>query len=181
MRALARARSLLFFVASLGCGCMPVGEQELDDQDPHEPGDAIGAFAVVGKLKDDSCGADNLSAPAKWSFDLKLSRKGSTLYWLNGREAIVGEIDKSGSFGFQTRVEVTLSEKRGALRGCVMVRRDSASGKLSSSEEELNGTLTYAYDARSDSDCSEYALGAEGQPLALPCTLSYSLSGSRSE
>lgn len=181
MRASTRARSVLFLAATLLAGCVQVGDQELDDQDPHEPGDAIGAFAVVGKLQDDTCGADNLGAPAKWSFDLKLSRKGQTLYWLNGREAIVGEIDSAGRFGFESRLEVTLAEKRGAARGCVMVRRDSASGRLASSEEELTGKLRYEYDARSDSDCSEYALGAEGQPLALPCSLSYSLTGSRSD
>lgn len=181
MRALTRARLLFCLVAAVGSGCMQVGEQELDSQDPHEPGKAIGSFAVVGKLKDDSCGAENLSAPAKWSFDLKLSRQGTTLYWLNGREAIVGEIDASGRFGFETRVEVTLAEKRGAVKGCVMVRRDSANGTLTSSDEQLSGELTYAYDARSDSDCTEYALGAEGQPLGLPCTLSYSLSGERQD
>lgn len=182
MRAFTRALSLLFFVPSLGLlGCMQVGDQELDDQDPHEPGDAIGSFAVVGKLKDDSCGADNLSAPAKWSFNLKLSRKGSTLYWLNGREAITGEIDKSGRFAFETRIEVPLSQTRGAVKGCVMVRSDAAAGKLTSSEEELSGELSYAYSVATGSDCTEYALGAEGQPLTLPCTLSYSLSGVRSE
>lgn len=182
MRALTRALSLLFFVASPSvAGCMQVGDQELDDQNPHEPGDAIGSFAVVGKLKDDSCGADNLSAPAKWSFNLKLSRKGSTLYWLNGREAITGEIDKSGRFAFETRLEVPLSQQRGAIKGCIMVRSDSASGKLTSSEEELTGELSYAYSVAKGSDCTEYALGAEGQPLTLPCSLSYSLSGARSD
>ncbi|RYZ06658.1 MAG: hypothetical protein EOO73_15280 [Myxococcales bacterium] len=180
MRAFTRALSLLFFVPLL-TGCMQAGEQELDDQDPHQPGDAIGSFAVVGKLKDDSCGADNLSAPAKWSFNLKLSRKGSTLYWLNGREAITGEIDASGRFTFETRLEVPVSAPRGALKGCVMIRSDSASGALTSSDEELSGELAYAYSVAKGSDCSEYALGAEGQPLALPCALSYSLSGARSD
>lgn len=183
MRALTRARSFLFLVALVDslCGCMQVGDQELDDQDPHQPGDAIGSFSVVGKLQDDSCGADNLSAPAKWSFELKLSRKGSTLYWLNGREAIVGDIDRSGRFSFETRIEVPLSEQRGAVKGCTMVRRDSASGTLASSEDELSGKLSYSYAAAQGSECAEYALGAEGQPLTLPCTLSYALSGARSD
>jgi hypothetical protein len=180
MRALTRARSFLFLALTLGaCGCMQVGDQDLDDQDPHQPGEAIGAFSVVGKLNKDSCGADNLGAPAKWSFDLKLSREGSVLYWLNGREAIVGEIDKSGRFEFSTRVEVPLSEQHGAAKGCVMVRRDVASGELTSSSSKLTGELSYSYDAASGSDCAELALGADGQPVALPCTLGYALSGSR--
>jgi hypothetical protein len=177
MRASTRALSLLFL--SLPLGCVAPGEQELEDQDPREPGDAIGSFAVVGKLTDDTCGADNLSAPAKWSFDLKLSRRDDTLYWLNGREAIVGEIDARGRFAFETRLEVPLAEQKGARKPCVMVRTDSASGTLTSGEEELRGELSYGYSVAQGSDCSEYALGAEGQPLTLPCSLTYSLSGSR--
>jgi hypothetical protein len=122
-----------------------------------------------------------LSAPAKWSFNLKLSRKGSTLYWLNGREAIVGEIDKSGRFAFETKLEVPLAPKRGAAKGCTMLRRDLASGTLASSEESLSGKLSYAYDATSDSDCAEFTTGTEGQPIALPCSLTYSLTGTRAD
>jgi hypothetical protein len=179
MRAYTRALSLLFCVACSTIGCMQVGDQDVDAQDPHEPGDEIGTFAVTGKLKDDSCGAENLSAPTKWSFDLKLSRKGDALYWQNGREAIVGDIDDNGAFSFDTRVEVTLEPPRGATKGCVMVRRDLASGTLKSSETVLSGALTYTYDAKAGTDCTEYALGAEGQPVTLPCSLSYALSGSR--
>lgn len=179
MRALTRARRLLCFVVCLASGCIQPSEQALDDQNPHQPGDALGSFSVTGRLKDDSCGAESLNAPARWTFDLKLSREGSTLYWLNGREAIVGDIDKSGHFAFDTHVDVTLSERHGAAPGCTLVRRDVASGTLSSSAAELSGTLSYAYDAASNSDCSAYAIGTDGLPLALPCQLSYALDGAR--
>lgn len=158
---------------------MQVGDQDVDAQDPHEPGDEIGTFAVTGKLKDDSCGAENLSAPAKWSFNLKLSRKGDALYWQNGKESIVGDIDSSGAFSFDTRVQVTLEAPKGAYKGCVMERRDAAKGTLKSSETVLAGVLSYTYDAKAGTDCTEFALGAEGQPVTLPCSLSYALSGER--
>lgn len=181
MRVLTRARFVLFLTSSLACGCMQGGQEDLDDQDPHQPGDAIGLFSVTGKLGNDSCGAENLSAPAKWSFELRLSRKGSVLYWLNGREAIVGDIDKSGRFSFATRLEVPLAPKRGAAKGCTMVRRDLASGTLASSEQSLRGELSYAYEATLDSDCSEFTTGSEGQPVVLPCSLTYALSGTRTD
>jgi hypothetical protein len=186
MRALTCARSLFCLAASLAYGCVQPGQGEPgeNDQDPHQPGEVLGFFAVNGKLGDDTCGADSLSAPAQWDFEVKLSREGSTLYWLNGREAIVGDIDSSGRFGFETHLDLLLAPKHGAAKGCTVVRSDSASGTLKSSAS-LSGELTYAYAATSDSDCSELITGsgnggnANGVPLALPCSLSYALKGDR--
>jgi hypothetical protein len=177
MRAATRARSFLFVVVFATCGCVAPGEQELDDQDPHQPGDELGSFAMTGKLRADDCGADALNAPQSWTFQVKLSREGGTLYWLNGREAIVGDIDKSGRFAFETHLDVQLAEKHGAAKGCTIVRRDLASGTLASSSTSLTGKLTYAYDAKSDSDCSEFITGTNGSPVALPCAMTYALTG----
>jgi len=154
---------------------MEVGETE--HQDPKAPGEVLGFFAIDGKLSEDSCGAESLSAPDKWSFEVKLSRDGSTLYWLNGREAIVGDIDKTGGFSFETHIDLPLSEPHGAAKGCTIVRRDSASGSLDDSA--LNAKLTYQYAATTTSDCSEFTTGSAGMPEALPCKLSYKLSGAR--
>jgi hypothetical protein len=183
MRAATRARCFLF-LASCACacvtaGCVQPGEQAEDDQDPHQPGEALGFFSVTGKLGDDTCGAESLSAPATWSFQVKLSREGTTLYWLNGREAIVGDIDKSGSFAFETHLDLPLAEKHGAAKGCTIVRSDSASGALATSQDSLRGKLSYAYAATTDSDCSEFATGTSGLPLALPCSMTYALNGER--
>lgn len=177
MRASTRACCVLFAFAL--SGCVAPGEQELDDQDPHQPGDALGAFAITGKLGDDSCGADSLNAPSTWNFQVKLSREGSTLYWLNGREAIVGDIDKSGQFAFETHLDLPLAPKRGAAKGCTIVRRDVASGTLASSSASLSGKLSYAYDATSDSECAEFVTGTNGAPLVLPCQMTYALRGER--
>ncbi|HYQ30853.1 MAG TPA: hypothetical protein VER04_26655 [Polyangiaceae bacterium] len=181
MRAYTRALWLLSVgsLSLLAVGCVAPSDQALDDQNPHQPGDALGSYSVTGKLSDDSCGADSLNAPTRWTFDVKLSKLGDTLYWLNGREAIVGDIDSSGSFAFTTHVDVTLSEQRGAAKGCTLVRSDSASGKLTDSNDTLSGKLSYAYSARADSECDAYAIGTDGLPLALPCKLTYSLDGAR--
>jgi len=177
MRASTRACCVLFAFALNGC--VAPGEQELDDQNPHQPGDALGDFAVTGKLGADSCGADSLNAPSTWNFQVKLSREGSTLYWLNGREAIVGDIDKSGQFAFETHLDLPLAPKRGAAKGCTIVRRDFASGTLSSSSASLSGKLSYSYDATSDSECAEFVTGTNGAPLVLPCQMTYALRGDR--
>lgn len=168
-----------FLGACLAWGCLQVGEQTEDAQDSRQPGEQLGFYAVTGRLREDTCGAANLSAPTQWSFEVKLSRAGSTLYWLNGREAIVGDIDKTGSFSFDTRVDMPLSRPHGAVKGCTMTRRDSATGALTRADAAFAGDLSYSYAAAVDSECSEFATGAAGLPLALPCTLTYSLSGTR--
>jgi hypothetical protein len=183
MRARTRAFCVLFALGSglaTLSGCVE-NQGELGSQDPHSPGEALGFYSVAGKLSDDSCGAETLGAPEEWSFEVKLSRDGTTLYWLNGREGIVGDIDKAGSFSFETRVDVPLSETRGAVKGCTIERRDAAKGALTKSEDALTLKLTYSYSEKSGSNCEEF-VGVQAptpNPLPLPCTMTYSLSGKR--
>jgi hypothetical protein len=177
MRAFTRALPILF-VSSLACGCMQQAA-ELGDEDPKQPGHVIGFFSIDGTLSEDTCGAASLNAPEKWSFEVKLSRDDGALYWLNGREAIVGDIAEDGRFGFDTHVDVPIAKPRGAFKGCTMVRTDSAKGSLGQSEARLSGTLTYAYSEKSGTDCSEHATGIDGSPVLLPCRLGYSLKGAR--
>ncbi len=61
------------------------------------------------------------------------------------------------------------------------MRRDLASGALTSSSSVLSGKLTYAYDQTSDSECAEFVTGTSGAPLALPCKMTYALSGALME
>ena len=177
MRASTRAFCILFAAVAMTSGCANPGE--LGHEDPKQPGEVLGLYALAGALSDDSCGAESLNAPEQWSFEVKLSRDGSTLYWLNGREGIVGEIDKAGSFAFETHLDLPFAERHGAAKGCTIVRRDLAQGALAKSEDALTMKLSYAYEQTSDSDCSEFVTGTDGLPLALPCSMTYSLDGER--
>jgi hypothetical protein len=175
MRAFTRALCILSAALALGC----MNSQDLDHEDPKAPGDVLGFYALSGGLSEDTCGAESLSAPAKWSFEVRLSRDGSAFYWLNGREAIVGEIDKAGAFDFETHIDMPLAARHGAAKGCTVVRRDLAKGTLAKSEDSLNVKLSYAYEATAESDCSEFITGTAGMPEALPCRMTYSLEGVR--
>ena len=95
-----------------------------------------------------------------------------------GKEAITGDIDRKGAFSFHTHIDTPLSADRGAVKGCTVVRGDSASGTLDG-DDSFTGTLSYDYNAKSGTDCSALPLGAEGYPLALPCSFSYRLSATR--
>jgi hypothetical protein len=156
-------------------------------QDAHEPGDRLGTYHATGKLVSDSCEAAVLGVSSNWQFDVKLSRDGHTLYWLNGAEAIPGTIDSDDvSFDFQTGVEVTLQAPRGVSAGCVIERSDSANGKLSSKStsdvRRFTADMSFSYsDKNANQERSECAgfVGVEGGFRGLPCKVSYALSGER--
>ncbi len=188
MRFSTRAFWLLSFASALTCGCLDQqlgagggegGDSADTEQDPKAPGKLIGFFGLSGSIQDDSCGAQYLGAPDTWSFQVKLSRRDDVLYWLNGKEGIVGDIDSAGRFSFETRVDTKLTERRGAAKGCTIVRRDLASGELDEDKGALSMKLTYAYDQTADSACEELVIGNAGVPQALPCRMSYSLSGEK--
>jgi hypothetical protein len=155
-------------------------------QDAHEPGDRLGTYHATGKLVSDSCQASVLGVSNDWQFDVKLSRDGHTLYWLNGQEAIPGTIANDDvSFGFQSGVEVMLQAPRGTLPGCVIARTDSANGKLSSSSttdvRRFTVDMSFTYsdkNAKARSECAGF-VGVEGGFAGLPCKVSYSLSAER--
>jgi hypothetical protein len=149
------------------------------DVDAKTPGDELGTYSVRGELEGDTCQSPALDTPQQWDFELKLSRRGSALYWLNGREAIVGDLDGSGAFTFDTRVVLELDGRRGAAPGCTVVRRDSASGTLSDTGDSFRASLLFSYEARADSSC-EYTIDPEAAPpMPLPCSIAYQLRAER--
>jgi hypothetical protein len=164
------------FLCAGGAGC--IGHA----QDAHEPGDRLGTFHATGTLVSDTCQAAVLGVTKDWAFDVKLSREGSTLYWLNGQEAIPGTISANGtSFGFQSGVEVTMQPPQSAQPGCVIVRNDIASGDLSSRTTDVKSfavDMTFAYSVKSGTQCSGY-VGVQDGFAGLPCKVSYTLKAER--
>jgi hypothetical protein len=161
-------------------GCLNFGEVD----DAKVPGDLLGTYAVAGALSDSTCGEGALGSTADWNFDVKLSRFHEDIYWINGREVISGGIAPDGvTFSFSTRVEGEVASAGRGRAACVLSRSDSARGKLSSKTLDVEGfdaTLTFAFEATDDSDCSGWIGSAEGT-ATLPCSMSYDLTGTRTE
>jgi hypothetical protein len=146
------------------------------------PGDPLGSYHVVADLQGSTCGEGALGSKPRWEFDVKLSRQGSYLYWLNGREAISGTIASDGaSFQFATRIKVEASEAGKGRAGCTIWRDDSAAGKFAGQGTEVpgfTGSLSFAYAPEANSDCSEW-LGVSGGFVGLPCQMSYGIQATR--
>lgn len=160
-------------------GCLQSGADE-PTHDGKVPGELLGSYAVVGKLVEDECGAELLGAQNPWNFAIKLSRFQRDLYWLNGSEAIVGELAADdASFQFSTRIDVPIGRGRA---GCIVTRNDAAEGVLSWSPEDeavgFKANLSFRYQAKNGADCPEF-IGVVGGVTHLPCGVSYALSGSR--
>jgi len=151
--------------------------------DGKAPGDMLGTFQVQGSLDASTCGAGALGSPSSWDFEIKLTRFENDIYWLNGQEALVGDIASDGrSFSIVTDVENKISDPGRGKKGCIVMRHDDAEGKLSASGTDVksfDGKLSYGYDTLTGSDCSDW-IGTQGAVETLPCSLSYDLTGERS-
>ena len=149
-----RARAFVFCAVFVGACAEPN-----PDHDAKTPGHLLGTYALSGPITRDSCGAELLGAPDPWSFQVKLSRFQRDLYWLNGREAIVGDIAADGSaFHFSTRVDVTISPGGPGKGGCVVSRFDTADGVLAlegDSVTALEANLGFEYRPKDSAECLE--------------------------
>ena len=177
MHVTALGRLLLLSGLATACGPKDAGSESTTGA--RAPGDLLGTYAIEGKIRGDSCGADSLGAPDPWRFEIKLSRKDRDLYWLNGREAIVGDLAADGvSFSFDTRVDVPIGGDAKSS-SCVVSRRDRAQGDLAESDDQvlgLTGVLNFDYSSKSQLGCLEI-IGVPGSVEALPCSLSYAIVG----
>ena len=163
----------------LGLGCA-----DMRGHDGRVPGEPLGTFHVTAALEASSCGPGALGSTPSWEFDVKLSRDGSRLFWLNGAAPVAGHVDPDGrSFGFETTVTIEVEPARADRPGCLVERVDRAAGTLEATGSEVTGfegTLEYAYSVASDADCSSL-VGVKGGFAGLPCSLGYAMAATQTE
>lgn len=149
--------------------------------DAKVPGEALGTYRVLAALEDSTCGDGLAQAPESWEFEVKLSRQGDNLYWLNGREVIAGVVGSRGSFSFATSVITEISPASGGREPCRILRADLAEGTLEGEGVDVpgfRGSLTYQFGADPEGDCRRWVDVPEGF-TALPCTVVYATKAHR--
>jgi hypothetical protein len=148
----------------------------------HHPGTDLGSFQVTGTITTNSCGAGALGEQDIWAFPLRLSRAEGILYWDNGQAVIPGTLEADGvTFSLDTSVIMNMRDpnKVGPLP-CSVSRADHAEGTLSSATDPVSsftGELTYQFSPTAGSSCDDLVNGAAPVLAALPCMMSYALSG----
>jgi hypothetical protein len=171
-------RCLLALACLASSGCLEFGNVD----DAKQPGDLLGTYDVSATLEQSTCGSGAFGSTESWRFQVKLSRFENDLYWLNGREAIVGSIGKDGrAFSFDSRVDVDIPPEESGDAECRIRREDSASGKLSADGidvETFEGELSFRYGIVGDASCDGFLL-TPGAPARLPCTIGYAMEADR--
>ena len=133
----------------------------------HEPGSVMGTYAVTGTLQTNTCsGLGDAQNP--WTFDVRLSKSGETLFWLqDSAPALSGTVDPQGNATLKTSEDLALQSADGGVY-CAVVRSDTFTAALGTTEApaSFKGTIAYHYDVDPSSTCPM---------LALPCDVSYAL------
>ncbi len=171
-----RAGRALFGVAALAVALV-----SCTGKDPYRPGTALGTFHVDGALLATSCGA----APDPWTFDVKLARDARTLYWIQGGLPVAGTLDASAHASLTATDTQTIQAADAGIIGCAVTRDDTLDTALVVAAADVNdvaafsGKLTYTFRATAGSDCSGELAIAGGDFAQLPCSITYTLKGTR--
>jgi len=146
----------------------------------HEPGTSLGTYAVTGTLKTQTCGASMQSQiEDPWKFDVRLSRSGHTLFWLQAAAPpISGVVDPSGNVTMTTTQTYDLSTND-AGTGCSVLRTDTFKAALGTAADptDFTGTIAYHYELAQGAVCGGLLAG---QFDVVPCDVSYDLKAKRS-
>jgi hypothetical protein len=150
------------------------------------PGTSLGTYNVTGTLETNTCGA-GLGAPNPWTFTAQMSEDGTTLYW-----EIAGGGELSNTMSSSTQVSITSVETAnvdgsdaGVEGPCNLQNTTALVLTLAASTppSTFTGTLTYTFVAAtgvsSTTDCTDQLSTSGGPYDTLPCTASFSLTGTR--
>jgi len=142
------------------------------------PGTPLGTYKVSGTSTTNTCG---LGAPDPWQFDVQLSEQSATLYWswLDGSPLLSGPLGGSVASIISTNT-VNADSTDAGLGPCNLTRTDTLTIAFPSGSPppRFGGTIAYAYTVPAGSSCSDQLAASGGTFNALPCTVSYSVTGS---
>jgi hypothetical protein len=149
-------------------------------KDPYNPGTTIGTFAVTGTLAKNTCSSAPLPNP--WDFDVKLSRDGSTLYWIQGGLPVQGHLDGAShtTMTSSDSRDLRAADPQHKIPACTVRRDDTLDATLGPDPvASFNGALGYTFTPTDDSDCSDQLESSGGGFSTFPCEVSYTLSGTK--
>ena len=165
---MARRSLVLFARSALLAACLSACA---GNRDIREPGEKLGTFVVGGNLVGSSCG----KADRAFRYEVRLSREGDRLYWIQGSLPISGTIDSASRVRMVTSTEarVAAPDEASGSPGCTMERTDTLAATLSGQPvKAFAGAIVYRFDVKSG-DCAGQLAAAGGDYATLPCTMTY--------
>jgi len=149
------------------------------NRDLREPGEKLGTFTVTGKLVGTSCG----KADPTFRYDVRLSREGDRLYWVQGTVPVSGTIDAASTVRLvaSTEARVVAPDEATGSPGCTMARVDTLAATLSGAPVTgFSGVIVYRFDVKSG-DCASELAAAGGDYTSLPCTMTYEVEATQKD
>jgi hypothetical protein len=155
---------------------------------PTLPGTALGTYGVVGTLGTNTCGS-GINAMNPWDVTFDLSEDSTTLYLAktDGSDEVSGPLATS-STSPATLISVVTANVDGNDAGvagpCNLTLSTSFSVLLASGAmpKTFAGTALYTYSVAAvsaNSNCTDQLSDSGGQYATLPCTVNYTLTGTR--
>ena len=173
-----RLRALRLGWLALALGC-----------DPSLPGEVVGAFSVVMRLEDNSCGSAVAPFADGQKYAVELRSDGDTGFWRLPKAPPVQGRWHDDSFSFQYAEPIELGMADAGTSGCTVLREESLEGKVLGLGTQSDGggaqgdagtTLEGAHRVTFRADPSGRCRDAQG-PLReferLPCVARYRLDG----
>jgi len=134
-------------------------------------------FEVKASLADSTCGTGALDAKDDWSFEVRLTKDGSTLTWydVDSGATLVGSIG-DGEFSVSDANNYVVTAASDYSLGCTVRRHDKYSGDagLDSSGDltGLDGEMVFEYSQATGYDCDSMIGTTDGFD-DLPCEIDY--------
>ena len=155
---------------------------------PTLPGTALGTYSVVGTLGSNTCGS-GINAMNPWDTTFDLSEDSTTLYLAktDGSDEVLGPLPTSSTSPATLISVVTANvdgNDAGAAGPCNLTLSTSFSVLLPAGAmpQTFTATASYSYSVATvsaDSNCTDQLSDSGGQYATLPCTVNYTLTGTR--
>lgn len=187
---------------SLGICGLAAGVASAACDEPSLPGVPLGTYDVTGALTSNTCGPDLVANATgtlgPFSVTMSESQNGNTLYWSSdygnttlAPDMLLGPLAHS-SATITSSVEANVDGSEGVAGPCCIETDQKVVATLAtgSPPSTFTGALTWSYSAVAgtcaplctssdpNSCCADQLLAHDGMFLALPCSFSYSVTGS---
>jgi hypothetical protein len=148
------------------------------------PGTSLGTYNVTGTLETNTCGS-GLGAPNPWTFTAQMSEDGSVLYWeMSGGSELNSPMTSATQVSITSVVTANVDGTDAGVEGpCDLQNTTVIDLTLSSGSPptSFTGTITYTFVAATGvstaTDCTDQLSASGGSYDTLPCTASYTLTG----
>lgn len=146
------------------------------------PGTPLGTFAVTSALTTDSCGG-SVANTDPGNFTVQISNDDGVIYWFpqTGGSSVSGGLGSNNTVTVKEEIVGAVDSTDAGAGACTLDRLDTLTFTLAAGSAPSSFTGSYSFSVAVDtgSNCTDQLTQYGGGYGTLPCTVTYSLSGTR--